>query len=194
MKILVADDDPVLRTIVTAGLKAGGHEITSVGTGQQAWDAFKKFAFPIVITDWSMPEIDGLQLTQLIRRMPRETYTYIVMLTGKTKRDDYLTGVKAGVDAFLAKPLDGAILEAQVNIGIRILGLQAHAKRLEAIMTVCSYCKKVKHKGDWTPMENYVAAEFKALPSHTFCPSCFAEKVEPEMKQLGISTEGLQGL
>lgn len=194
MKILVADDDPVLRTIVTAGLRAGGHEIHPCSTGSQAWDALKKHSFPIVVTDWQMPEIDGLQLTQLIRRTPRDSYTYIIMLTGKTKREDYLTGVKAGVDAFLMKPLDGAMLEAQVNIATRILGLQAHAKRLEAIMTVCSYCKKVKNKGAWVPMESYVATEFKTLPSHTFCPDCFAERVEPEMKTLGISTEGLEGL
>ncbi|HEX7937592.1 MAG TPA: hypothetical protein VF483_01300, partial [Gemmatimonadaceae bacterium] len=110
------------------------------------------------------------------------------------KRDDYLMGVKAGVDAFLMKPLDGAMLEAQVNIATRILGLQAHAKRMEAIMTVCSYCHKVKNKGAWVPMEQYVAQEFSTLPSHTFCPDCFAREVEPQMKELGISTEGMQGL
>jgi DNA-binding response OmpR family regulator len=194
MKILVADDDPMLRTFVTAGLKAGGHQVVAAGTGIQAWDLLKRDAYPIVITDWSMPEMDGLQLTQLIRRAPRETYTYVIMLTGKTKREDYLLGVKAGVDAFLMKPLDGAVLEAQVSIATRILGLQAHAKRLEAIMTVCSYCKKVRNKAAWMPMEEYVAAEFKTLPSHTFCPDCFKEKVEPQMRELGISTEGMQGL
>jgi len=194
VRILVADDDPILRTIVTAGLTAAGHEVLACETGAQAWDAFKAHAFPIVVTDWQMPALDGLQLTELIRRTPREAYTYVIMITGKTKREDYLAGVKAGVDAFLMKPLDGAVLEAQVSIATRILGLQAHARRLEAIMTVCSYCKKVRHKGDWTPMEQYVASEFKTLPSHTFCPDCFKERVEPEMKQLGISTEGMRGL
>ncbi|HEX7937540.1 MAG TPA: response regulator [Gemmatimonadaceae bacterium] len=85
MKILVADDDPVLLTIVAAGLKASGHEIKSVSTGGQAWNILKTQSYPIVITDWSMPEIDGLQLTQLIRRTPRESYTYVIMLTGKTR-------------------------------------------------------------------------------------------------------------
>ena len=194
MKILVADDDPILRTVVTAGLKVGGHEVVAAGTGAQAWEVFKRDPFPIVVTDWSMPEMDGLQLTQLIRRTPRETYTYVIMLTAMTKREDYLMGVTAGVDAFLRKPLDGAVLEAQVKIATRILGLQAHARRLEAIMTVCSYCKKVRRNTNWMPMEEYVATEFKTLPSHTFCPDCFAEKVEPQMRELGISTEGMTGL
>lgn len=133
-------------------------------------------------------------MTQLIRRTPRESYTYVIMLTGKVKHEDYLTGVHAGVDAFLTKPLDGAILEAQISIATRILGLEAHARKLEAIMTVCSYCKCVKDQGQWTGMEQYVARTFKTLPSHSFCPTCFKEKVEPEMKELGISTEGLSGL
>jgi two-component system cell cycle response regulator len=134
VKILVADDDPMLRTIVSAGLKAGGHEVVAAGHGGQAWAAFQKQPFPVVVTDWLMPELDGLQLTQLIRRAPIDSYTYIIMLTGKTKRDDFLLGVKAGVDAFLMKPLDGAVLEAQVRIAERILGLQARARKLEATL------------------------------------------------------------
>src|SRR5688572_33366604 len=127
MKILVADDDPTIRMMVQAGLHAGGHEVITVETGAEAWEKLKKEHFPIVITDWMMPGIDGLQLTALIRRTPREQYTYVVMLTGKSKREDFLKAIQAGVDAFLPKPLDGIMLEAQVNIASRILGLQAHA-------------------------------------------------------------------
>ena len=58
-------------------------------------------------------------------------------------------------------------------------------------MTVCSYCKRVRDKNEWVSMERYVAQEFKTLPSHTFCPSCFSEKVEPAIKQLGFSTKEL---
>ena len=194
MRILVADDDPVIRMVVTGGLQAGGHEVTACESGAQAWDVFRKSPFPVVITDWAMPGLDGLQLTQLVRRATSDAYTYVIMLTGKGKREDYLMGVQAGVDAFLVKPLDGAVLEAQITIATRILGLEAHAKRLEAIMTVCSYCKRVKYHGDWVSMENYVAREFKTRPSHGFCPTCFREKVEPDMRELGVSTEGITGL
>lgn len=193
MKILVADDDPVILAVVKAGLKAGGHEVTTVANGSEAWERLKATRYPIVVTDWMMPEIDGLQLTQLIRRMPSDAYTYVIMLTGKTKRDDVLMGVRAGVDAFLMKPLDGAMLEAQVNIASRILGLEAHAKQLEAIMTVCSYCHRVRHDGTWMGMESYVAKEFKTLPSHTYCPDCYAREVEPQMRELGITAERMRG-
>jgi DNA-binding response OmpR family regulator len=191
MKVLVVDDDPVIRAVVGAGLKALKHEVTACDDGAKAWEILRENHFPVMITDWVMPGMDGIVLTQSLRAAPRESYTYVIMLTGHTKREDYLTGVRAGVDAFLVKPLDGAMLEAQVTIAARIAGLQDHAKRLESIMTVCSYCKKVHSHEQWVPMEQYVKQEFKTLPSHSFCPTCFHEKVEPEMKQLGLSTEGL---
>lgn len=191
MKVLIVDDDPLIRMIVGAGLKALKHDVVACESGAQAWSILQHSAFPVMITDWSMPEMDGIQLTQALRKMPRESYTYVIMLTGHGTREDYLTGVRAGVDAFLVKPLDGAMLEAQLRIATRIVGLQNHAKQLESIMTVCSYCKRVRADDKWQNMEEYVAKEFKTLPSHTFCPSCFAEKVEPEMKQLGLSTDDL---
>jgi phosphoserine phosphatase RsbU/P len=191
MKVLVVDDDPVIRAVVTAGLKALRHEVFACEGGRQAWELLRQGHYPVMITDWAMPDMNGIQLTQSLRAAPRDSYTYVIMLTGHNKREDYLTGVRAGVDAFLVKPLDGALLEAQLTIASRIAGLQDHARRLESIMTVCSYCKKVHSHEHWVPMEQYVKQEFKTLPSHTFCPTCFKERVEPEMKQLGLSTEGM---
>jgi DNA-binding response OmpR family regulator len=191
MRVLVVDDDPVIRTVVAAGLKALKHDVVQCDGGIKAWDLLQKEDFPVLITDWAMPDLNGIALIQQLRALPRQSYTYVIMLTGHNKREDYLTGVRAGVDAFLVKPLDGALLEAQLTIAARIVGLQDHTKRLESIMTVCSYCKKVHSHEHWVPMEQYVKQEFKTLPSHTFCPSCFHEKVEPEMKALGLSTEGM---
>jgi DNA-binding response OmpR family regulator len=191
MRVLVVDDDPVIRTIVAVGLKALKHDIVQCDGGTKAWELLQQEHFHVMITDWAMPDLNGILLTQQLRATPRKAYTYVIMLTGHNKREDYLTGVRAGVDAFLVKPLDGALLEAQLTIASRIVGLQDHAKRLESIMTVCSYCKKVHTQERWVPMEQYVKQEFKTLPSHTFCPTCFKERVEPEMKALGLSTDGL---
>lgn len=191
MRILLVDDDPVLRAVVSAGLRMAKHEVVACEGGTKAWALLQKESFPVMITDWSMPDMNGIQLTQALRATPRESYTYVIMLTGHNTREDFLTGLRAGVDAFLVKPVDGALLEAQLTIASRIIGLQDHTKRLESIMTVCSYCKKVRDKQEWMPMEQYIKQEFKTLPSHTFCPSCFHEKVEPEMKELGLSTDGL---
>ena len=136
MRVLVVDDDPVIRTVVGAGLKALKHDVVSCDGGAKAWELLQKEQFPVLITDWVMPDMSGIALTQNLRAMPRQSYTYVIMLTGHSKREDYLTGVRAGVDAFLVKPLDGALLEAQLTIAARIVGLQDHTKRLESIMTV----------------------------------------------------------
>ncbi len=191
MRVLVVDDDPVIRSVVGAGLNALKHEVTSCDSGTKAWEHLLQEHFPVVILDWTMPGMDGIQLTKTLRAAPRPSYTYVIMLTGHSKREHFLTGVRAGVDAFLVKPLDGALLEAQLTIAARIVGLQDHTRRLESIMTVCSYCKKVHSHEQWMPMEQYVKEELKTLPSHTFCPTCFKERVEPEMRQFGIDTQGL---
>jgi phosphoserine phosphatase RsbU/P len=191
MRILIADDDAIIRALLSAALQAQGHDVVACDSGLQAWTVLRHSPFPVLITDWSMPDMDGIQLTEAVRKTPRASYTYVIMLTGHGSREDYLTGVRAGVDAFLVKPLDTAMLEAQLSIAARVSGLQDHTKRLESIMTMCSYCKRVRAENEWVNMEQYIAEEFKTLPSHTFCPSCFAEKVEPEMRQLGLSTDDL---
>jgi DNA-binding response OmpR family regulator len=179
MKIIVADDDPLTRMIVTAGMKALGHHVSAYETGLEAWTAFQQSPSQIIITDWAMPGMDGIKLTEAVRALPSDSYTYVIMLTGHGSREEFKTGIKAGVDAFLIKPLDGALLEAQVTIATRIVGLEEHANRLEAIIAVCSSCKRVHSKGEWVSMEEFVLREFKTLPSHTYCPTCIAEKVKP---------------
>jgi Response regulators consisting of a CheY-like receiver domain and a winged-helix DNA-binding domain len=185
MKIMVADDDPIIRMIVSAGMKALGHQVFAYETGLEAWTAFQQSPSQIIITDWAMPAMDGIQLTEAVRTLPSDSYTYVIMLTGHGSREEFKTGIKAGVDAFLIKPLDGALLEAQVTIATRIVGLQEHARRLEAIITICSHCKRIHSKGEWMSMEEYVVREFKMLPPHTYCPTCLTEKVEPQTKALG---------
>ena len=194
MKILVADDDPTIRLLVQAAMRAMGHEVVACESGKEAWQKLKSGHYPMIITDWMMPDLDGLQLTQLVRRTPSDSYTYVIMLTSKTNREDYFKAIEGGVDAFLPKPLDRAMLEAQVTIGLRILGREAHAQRLESIMTVCMECKRVRDKGEWIDLQHFMKRTYKVLPSHGYCQQCFEEKVLPAMHDLGIPTEGMKSL
>jgi DNA-binding response OmpR family regulator len=145
MKILAVDDDPVVLKIVTTGLKALGHKVVACEHGAQAWDAYRQNAFSVVITDWDMPYMDGIELTDRVRKVHRDAYTYIIMLTGMSKREHYLKGLKAGADAFLVKPLDGALLEAQVAIASRILGREAHTNLLA--LQACQGRRRVGEHG-----------------------------------------------
>jgi len=187
MKILIAEDDSVTRASLRLTLQKFGHEPRVVQSGQEAWETLLVEYFPVLITDFQMPDMDGLVLTQKIRARPQTEYTYIIMLSALSSRDNYLDAVVAGVDDFLAKPLDAAIMAARLHVAERIVGLQNHVKRLESIMSICSYCKKVRDGDRWIDMEEHISKKYGTKPSHGICPDCYEHRVKPELDALGIS-------
>jgi serine phosphatase RsbU (regulator of sigma subunit)/anti-sigma regulatory factor (Ser/Thr protein kinase) len=121
MKILVVDDDELSSLILSENLRGLGHEIVNASDGEEGWDIFQKDDFPIVILDWMMPRLDGLALSRRIRHRTRSAYTYIILLTGRTDREDRIQGLDAGADDFLIKPLDPGELRARLGVASRIL-------------------------------------------------------------------------
>ena len=119
--ILIAEDDSVTRMLLGKTLTKEGHEVVSVENGQKAFDLFKERFFPIVLTDWMMPEMDGLELCRAIRKEENPGYVFIVLLTAKDSQDDILSGLKAGADDYLTKPFNRAELIARLNTGKRFL-------------------------------------------------------------------------
>jgi diguanylate cyclase (GGDEF)-like protein len=111
-----------------------GHAAEVVCDGAGAWRRIRAGGVGLLISDWEMPEIDGLELCRLIRARADSLYTYIIMLTARDSRDDRLVGLQAGADDFLTKPLDSGELVARLNIARRILAMQdqlrAHAAQL----------------------------------------------------------------
>src|ERR1700754_3595823 len=97
MRVLVVDDDPVIRAVVAAGLKALKHDVVQCDGGVKAWELLQKEHFPVMITDWAMPDLNGILLTQQLRATPRESYTYVIMLTRHTHPEEDLNGVPARV-------------------------------------------------------------------------------------------------
>ncbi|MBW2252376.1 MAG: diguanylate cyclase [Deltaproteobacteria bacterium] len=119
--ILIAEDDAVTRMILKKTLIKEGHEVMSVENGQKAFDLFKERFFPIVLTDWMMPEMDGLELCRAIRQKENPGYVFIVLLTAQDSQDDIITGLEAGADEYLTKPFSRAELIARLNTGRRFL-------------------------------------------------------------------------
>lgn len=124
MRILVADDDPVIRRILQASLHRDGHEVVAVGDGQSAWEAVQQQPCRLVITDWVMPGLDGPELVRRIRTAGFPWYTYIILLTARSDKADVVSGLEAGADDYLSKPFNPAELRARVGIGLRILDLE----------------------------------------------------------------------
>jgi sigma-B regulation protein RsbU (phosphoserine phosphatase) len=124
MNILVAEDDFVSRRILQQSLRRSSHEVMSVGNGREAWDAFERQHFSLVITDWNMPDVDGIELIRRIRASERPGYVYVVLLTGKSQKEDLIAGMEAGADDFMTKPFDEGELKARLRAARRVLALE----------------------------------------------------------------------
>ena len=124
MKILIVEDDPGSRRLVTLRLTAAGHEVVEAEDGQVAWELFQREPFQMVITDWMMPRLDGRDLIRNIRSSGQKGYTYIIMLTAIDDKSQVVTGLESGADEYLTKPFDNKELIARVASGERILKLE----------------------------------------------------------------------
>ncbi len=124
MKILVVDDESALRYILRKHLQHQGHEVIEAADGRAGWEVFQRERPHMVITDWNMPELDGVGLIRLIREAGPTGYTYIIMVTARDERAELLRDALTIPDDYLSKPLDAEELLARVRIGERILRLE----------------------------------------------------------------------
>ena len=125
MRVLVAEDDPVLRHRLHATLSSWGYDVTSVVDGQEALREVARPDAPnLAILDWSMPKVDGLQVCRAVRERVAGQYVYMILLTSNNREDDVLEGFNAGADDYITKPFDARQLKARVRSGARIVRLQ----------------------------------------------------------------------
>src|SRR5262249_50741276 len=124
MNVLIAEDEPVTRRLLQAHLEAWGHTVTAAADGGAAWRLFEAGRFPLVLTDWVMPEMDGPELVRRIRASPRPGYVYVILLTARAQKADVVQGMDAGANDFVAKPFDRDELRVRVRAGVRIVELE----------------------------------------------------------------------
>src|SRR6185295_16525038 len=103
--VLVVDDDPVASAQLGALAKAAGYEVRSAPNGREAWELLQLARVPIIISDWYMPEMDGPELCRRIRARTREPYIYFILVTVRGGKQQYLSGMEAGADDFITKPV-----------------------------------------------------------------------------------------
>lgn len=124
MKILIAEDDRFQRTLLRNILEKWNHEVTETADGVEALSEIKKGDHSIVITDWIMPNMDGIELVRKIRSIPKGGYIFIIIMTSKTEKEDMVKGMEAGADDFISKPVDRRELEVRLLAGERIIKLE----------------------------------------------------------------------
>lgn len=125
MRVLIADDDPMQRLFLSRCLSSWGYETLVAEDGEEAWRILQADEPPpLVLLDWMMPGIDGTALCQRIRGLKDRPYTYVVLLTSRSERQDLLSGLGAGADDYMTKPVNTPELQARLRSGQRIIDLQ----------------------------------------------------------------------
>jgi diguanylate cyclase (GGDEF)-like protein len=135
MRILIAEDSQTQAVDLRRRLEAMGHEVVVTADGLQAWNQLRDRTERLVILDWMMPVMNGVDLCRKIRAEIKSTYVYVILLTAKTHRHERLQGLSAGADDFLAKPIDHCELDIALKTAQRIIAAQealvARARELE---------------------------------------------------------------
>jgi two-component system, cell cycle response regulator len=126
MNILIADDSIVSRHLLDATLRKWGYDVVVATDGIEAWNQLQKEDSPsLAILDWVMPGLTGPEVCHLVRKLDRERYTYLMLLTSKSLKGDLIEGMEAGADDYITKPFDQHELKVRLRAGTRIIELQA---------------------------------------------------------------------
>jgi two-component system, cell cycle response regulator len=126
VKILIADDSIVSRHLLEATLRKWGYDVTVACDGAEALDLLQREDAPsLIILDWMMPGMTGLEVCRRIRQRGSEPYTYILLLTSKSQKEDLIEGMEAGADDYITKPFDQSELQVRLRAGTRLVDLQS---------------------------------------------------------------------
>ena len=187
MKILIVEDDSIAGAVLEASLKALGHEVEIALDGDAGWQRFSTAVYRLVISDWLMPGIDGLEFCRRIRARGGD-YTYFILLSAQESSGGNLEqAIAAGVDDFLHKPVKLDELKMRLHVAERILNYSTQVQQLESFIPLCSYCKKVRDdKNYWSQIESYINTRTGSQFSHGVCPDCYDRVLVPQMIAVGI--------
>jgi DNA-binding response OmpR family regulator len=197
MRILVAEDEPVSRRLLEKALANAGHDVTAVPNGAEALRALLAEDAPkLAVLDWTMPELDGVDVIRRVRALPSDQPPYIIILTAREDLDSILVALENGANDFVTKSHDIRELISRVTVGTRVVRLQAelarrveeaeralaHIKRLQGLLPICSYCKKIRNDQNyWQDIEHYVQEHSEADFSHSVCPACYETILKPQL-------------
>ncbi|MBI5641308.1 MAG: response regulator [Nitrospirae bacterium] len=200
VSLLYVEDEPITRELVTKMLRRKVATLHIAENGKEGLELFKQYRPDMVITDISMPVMDGIAMTKEIRSLDKNA---IIMLT--TAHSDtglILNAIEIGIDRYILKPVDMATLLAAVEKSSETVLLQRtiqrqnrekdeliaklrdaldHVKILSGLLPICASCKKIRDdKGYWSQIEEYISEHSEAEFSHGICPDCM-KKLYPEL-------------
>ncbi len=174
MRILIVEDDNPSRRLLARTLELLGYGVVEACDGAEGWEQFNEHQPRVVITDWMMPRVDGLELCRRIRGdAANDGYTYLVVLTALGGKQNYLEAMNAGADDFLTKPFDPDELVTRLRVAERILGMESTLRHLAAIHECCPDCRRVRQTdGHWAGLTQVASSLAAGVRPPARCPEC----------------------
>ena len=190
MNVLIAEDDFISQKLLEANLSDMGYDVICANDGEEAWRIFDTTPTRIVVSDWLMPNCDGLEFCQRVRARENTDYTYFIMLTANVgQEENYFTAMDAGVDDFLSKPLDALQLKIRLRVAERILKSTSRIQSLENVLTICAYTKKINFPEEgWQTIEEFMDRHLGIQLSHGVAPDYYENVLKPEIEKLRAQT------
>jgi sigma-B regulation protein RsbU (phosphoserine phosphatase) len=204
VRILVAEDDPITQRLLQSTLARLGWDVITAPDGVAAWQMLDTLegqeAPQLVLLDWMMPGLDGIEICRKLRTTPGFELMYIILLTSRSEKEDLAMGLAAGANDYITKPFHPAELESRVRVGQRMVKLQtslaarikelesalSEVRQLQGLLPMCSYCKKVRNEANyWQQVEAYITSTSGVELTHSVCPSCM-ERVMREMEEVPL--------
>jgi phosphoserine phosphatase RsbU/P len=173
-KILVIDDDSVIRLLIKKALQNQGHEVILATNGQEGIEQAQQIRPAMIICDWIMPVVDGLEVCRQVRSNPNLSTTFFILLTARGGVADRIQGLNTGADDFLSKPIDVGELQARVRAGLRLhqlsQDLQGQKQLLEAeLAEAAAYMRSLLP----LPLRGTVEIDARFIPSRQLGGDCF---------------------
>lgn len=185
MKILLVEDDAVTAAMCAAFLKTLSHEVVAVANAERARDEAESGDFQIILCDWRLPGKSGLEFCRELRSRDTGSYPYFILITSVQGNEKLMEAMDAGIDDFLAKPLDFQALSVRLRVANRILDFHSRIGALEELIPICMYCKKIrKDTTYWESVETYFTSHTGADFTHSLCPDCYEERIKPQLDEL----------
>jgi putative two-component system response regulator len=125
MHVLIVDDDDIARELASQTLANAGYEVGVASNGREALEALRSGRYNLVVSDWEMPEMNGIELCRKIRERHFSSYIYVILVTCRDGTDNVVEGLSAGADDFITKPFDPAELCVRLRCGVRLLSLES---------------------------------------------------------------------
>lgn len=204
--ILLADDEEPSRRFLSYYLVNWGYTVTSVADGLEAAAVLEGANAPaIALIDWIMPGMEGPELCQYIRQKVDRPFTYLVLLTAKTNKDEVAAGLDAGADDYVTKPCDLKELRSRLKVGERMVTLERtlarqvvslqealdQVRQLKELLPICAWCKRIRDDEDyWHSIEEYLHVHTGTDFTHGICPNCLDTLRHATANQNGVAGPG----